>query len=108
MILRQDSDLRLHDDTSDLVGVGVGRRPAVLEVAVALGSDLTRDTDRRATVGNAVGELVDAASLVLAGEALLVLLAVDSNVLGVASAKLLNGSLNGLHAILQRKSDTAY
>lgn len=45
--------LRLHENTSDAVRVGIAGRSPVLEVPVALGGDLTRDADRCAAVGNA-------------------------------------------------------
>lgn len=70
----------LHKDTGDLVGVGVGSGPAVLEVTVALGCALTRNTDGRATVGDAPCELVDGTGLVAAGKTELVALAVDEDV----------------------------
>ena len=60
---------RLHQDAGDLVGVGIRRRPAVLEVAVALGAALARDADGAAAVGHAVRELVDAAGLMSARQA---------------------------------------
>jgi len=48
----------LNDHASDLVRVGVGRGPAVLEVTLALLGAGTVDTDRGTTVGNAPRELV--------------------------------------------------
>lgn len=48
----------LDDHAGDLVRVGVGRRPAVLEVTLALLGAGTVDTDRGTTVGDTPGELV--------------------------------------------------
>lgn len=70
----------LHNDTGDLVRVGVGGGTTILEVTVALGGALAGNADRRATVGDAVGELVDGTRLVSAGETELVALAVDKDV----------------------------
>ena len=95
-----DNNIRLHNNPRNLVRIGVGRRPAVLKVAAALGSALARDADGGAAVGDAVCELVDGARLVAAGEALLVVLAVDGNVLAVAGAELGDGRLDVLHAAL--------
>jgi hypothetical protein len=97
-IRRLLSTYRLHHDAGDLVGVGVRRRPAVLEVAVALVAALTRDADGAAAVGDAVGELIDAAGLVAAGQAQGVVLAVHGDVLLVAGLELLDGGLDVLHA----------
>lgn len=47
-----------NDHAGDLVGVGVGGRPAVLEVTLALLGAGAVDTDGSAAVGNAPGELV--------------------------------------------------
>ena len=65
----------------DEVRVGVGRGPAVLEVALALLVDLARDAHRGAAVGDAVAELADRRGLVVPGQAALVTLAVDGDVL---------------------------
>lgn len=70
----------LHDDTGDLVRVGVGSGAAILKVTVALGSALTRDTDGRATVGDAPCELVDGTGFVAASKTELVALAIDEDV----------------------------
>jgi hypothetical protein len=94
------TEARLHHDVGNPVGVRVGGRAAVLEVAVALGADLAGNADRRATVCHAPGELVDGASLVTASQAKVVTLTVDGNVLLVPALKLLDGSLNELHATL--------
>ena len=59
---------------------------------------LARDADRAATVGDAIGELVDAAGLVPAGEAHGVVLAIHSDVLLVACLELLDCRLDVLHA----------
>lgn len=48
----------LDDHAGDLVRVGVGRGPAVLEVTLALLGAGTVDTDGGTTVGDTPGELV--------------------------------------------------
>ena len=48
----------LDDHTGDLVRVGVGSGPAVLEVTLALLGASTVDTDGGTTVGDTPGELV--------------------------------------------------
>lgn len=66
-----------------------------------MGDDvLPGNADGGATSGDTIGELVDGASLVPAGQALLVALTVDGNVLEVTALKLLDGGLNVLHAAL--------
>merc|ERR1719198_1647767 len=72
---------RLQDARGDAVGVAVRRRAAVLHVALAVLLGVARDADRRAAVGDAVLEVVDAAGLVLARKALVVALAVLRDVL---------------------------
>jgi hypothetical protein len=86
------------DDAGNLVGAGIAGGTAVLEVTLAILGNLARDTDAATTVGNAVGELVDAASLVTASKTLLVALTVNGNVFVVAGLKLLHVALNDLHA----------
>lgn len=94
------STYSLDDHASDLVGVGVGGRPAVLEVTLALLGAGAVDTDGRATVGNAPGELVVCGGLVATSHAGLVALAVNLHVLDVTLAESLHGLLDGLHATL--------
>jgi hypothetical protein len=98
--LRHTAKARLHDDASYPVGVGVGGGTAILEVAVAVGGSLTGNADTAAAVGDAVGKLVDGASLVAASETTLVALTVHGNVLEVAALKLLESSLNVRHTAL--------
>lgn len=93
----------LDDDASDLVRVGVGRRAAVLEVALALLGAGTIDTDGGAAVGNAPGELVVSGGLVLAGHPEHVVLAVDLHVLDLARRQLLHGRLDVLHAAVRAR-----
>jgi hypothetical protein len=90
----------LDDHTSDLIRVGVGGGPAVLEVALALLGASAVDTHRGATVGDAPGELVICSGLVAASHAGLVALTVDLHVLDVALAEGLHGLLDGFHATL--------
>jgi hypothetical protein len=93
----------LGNDGSELVWVAVGRGAAVLEVALVLGSNGAGNADRGATVSDAPGELVIRRSLVLAGHAQLVVLAVDGHVLLLAGGELLHGLLDGLHAALSTR-----
>lgn len=106
----------LDDDTCDSVGVyteclskvgaelkrmlrtNVGGGTSVLEVAIALGTNVSRDTDGRTTVSDTRAESADVASLVAAGETEVVVLSVHSNVLIVALRELLDSSLNVLHS----------
>ena len=90
----------LYDGSGDTVRVDVGGRATVLEVAEALCGNVTRDADGSTTVGNTGAELGDACGFVLASKAELVVLTVDSDVLLVAAAKLLDGLLDDLKATL--------
>jgi len=58
---------------------------------------MTRDTDGCTTISDTVREGADVASLMLAGQTKLIVLAVDSNVIHVLLGELLNGLLNGLN-----------
>jgi hypothetical protein len=65
----------------DLVGIALGVRTAVFEVAlVAVVHEAVRDADRGTAVGEAVGELVDRLGLVEAGQAQVVVRAIDGDV----------------------------
>lgn len=44
----------LHEDTSDLVRVGVGRGAAILKVTVTLSGGLSGDTNRGTTVRDTI------------------------------------------------------
>jgi hypothetical protein len=90
----------LHQDTGDLVRISVGSRSSILKVSVTLVCALSGDTDGAATVGDTIGEGIDAASLVTAGKTESVVLTVDGNVLLVAALELLDGGLDVLHATL--------
>lgn len=76
----------------------VGGRSPVLEVAVTLSSDMARNTDRGTTVGDTTAELANVASLMATGETHVIVFTIDSNVLVVPVAELLNGRLNILHS----------
>ena len=75
----------------------VGRGAAVLEVAVALGADVTGNTDGGAAVSDARREGADVNGLVAAGETEVVVLAVHRDVLVVPLGELLDGSFDELH-----------
>mmetsp|Transcript_43905 Transcript_43905/g.110679 ORF Transcript_43905/g.110679 Transcript_43905/m.110679 type:complete len:229 (+) Transcript_43905:48-734(+) len=91
-------DGRLDELGGDHVGVNVGGGAAVLEVALACPIHVTADADRRATVGNTPGELVDGGSLVETSQTTLVSSTVHSDVLLVFLGQLLNGLLDDLQA----------
>lgn len=59
---------------------------------------MSRNTNRSATVSNARAESTNVASLMATSETEVIVLAIDSNVLVVTLAKLLDGSLDVLHA----------
>ncbi len=84
------------------VRVNVGGGPSVLEVAVALGGDVPGDADRCASVGDTGRELGHGRRLVLARQTLVVVLAVDGNVLEVALLELLDRVLDRGHALARR------
>lgn len=90
----------LNDDTSDLVGISIRRRAAVLEISLVIFRDLTRDTNGATTVGNAVRELINVAGLVATSETLLVTFTVNGDVLNVTGLELLHGGLDSLHTTL--------
>ena len=98
--MRSTRTYSLNNDTGDLVRVSIAGWSAVLEVALAVLGDLAGDTDGAATVGDTVRELVDRAGLVAAGEALLIALTVDGNVVEVTGLELLHGGLDVLDATL--------
>lgn len=79
---------RGHDLARDEVRIRVRARPAVLEVPASLRLRVPPDAYGRAAVGHAEAELVDARGLELAGEAQLVPLAVDGDVLLVLRPEL--------------------
>lgn len=83
-----------------LVRISITGGPAVLKVTVALCSTLPGDADAGAAVGDAVRELLDAARLVGARQALFVALAVNGNMLLMPALELLNGGLDVLHAAI--------
>src|SRR5262245_60890899 len=89
---------RLDEHRADLVRVRVRRRTTVLEVTEPGIGGRHRDPDRGAAIAHAVAELVDAAGLVLAGEALVVARAIDLDVLLVALAELLARRFDHLQA----------
>src|SRR4051812_16217924 len=81
MLLRAHGLNRLDDSTGDEIRVRGGVRTAILEVAlVAAVDEAVRDADRGTTVGDAVRELVDRLRLVQAGEAEVILRAVNRDV----------------------------
>ena len=69
----------------------------VLEVAEALSTDVTGNTNGSTTVGNARAEGTDVASFVATGETKVVVLAIHSDVLVVPLGELLDGSFDELH-----------
>jgi len=81
------------------VRVAVGRRAAVLEVALLVLAHVARNADASAAVGHACGELVDVGGFVVAGEAAGVVEppfgVVGADVIAVPLPELLDGILNG-------------
>lgn len=90
----------LGNNTSNEVRVAVGGGTTVLKITVALGSDMPGDPDGSATVGDTRGKVANVTSLVLTGQALVVVSTVNGNVLVVALGQLLDGSLDSLHTAL--------
>jgi len=72
----------------------VGSGSPVLEVAIALSSDVTRDTNGSTAVGDTGAELGDVAGFVAPSETEFVVLAVDGDVLVVPLGELLDGGLD--------------
>lgn len=95
-----DKTYSLHQDTGDLVRISVGSWSSILKISIALVRALSWDADRGTTVGNTIRELINATSLMSAGETEGVVLTIDGNVLLVTTFKLLDGSLNVLHTAL--------
>jgi hypothetical protein len=62
-------------------------------------SDMTRDSDGRASVGNTGREVGNVTRLVLAGQSQVIVFTVDGNVLHVSLAHLLDGVLDRLHTL---------
>src|SRR5690242_12090035 len=72
----------LENTAGDLVGVALGVRAAILEIAlVAVVDEAVRNADGRATVCNAVVEFVDRLGLVETGETEVVVRSVHGDVL---------------------------
>ena len=76
----------------------VGRRTAILQVSVALRTDMAGNTDGSSTVGDTRRESADVAGLMTTSETEVVVLAVDSDVLVVPLRELGDGLLDVLHA----------
>lgn len=81
------------------VRVTVGRRAAVLEVALLVLANVARNADAGAAVGHACGELVDVGGFVMAGETAGVVEPpfgiIGADVIAVPLPELLNGIFNG-------------
>ena len=78
----------------------VGGRTPVLQVTITLSGDVTGDTDRSTTVGNARAESSDVTGLVATSETHVVVVSVDSDVLIMFLGELFDSSLDDLHATL--------
>lgn len=78
----------------------VGSGSAILEVTIALMSDVPRDTDGSTTVGDTAAELTNVTSLVFTGETQLVALSIDRDVLDVLLRHALDRSVDGVNAAL--------
>ena len=87
------------DHGSHDVGVHVGRRSSVFDVAFAFGGTRRgRDAHRSSAVSEAVGELVHAGGLVVAGETLFVIVPVHQEMELMLSCQLVANFVNVLHA----------
>src|ERR1700691_77520 len=72
---------RLQDLGSDLVGVALGVRAAIFQIAlVAVIGEAVGHADRSAAVGDAIAELMDRSGFVLAGQPQMVVRTVDRDV----------------------------
>ena len=74
----------------------VGSRATIFKITVSLISNVPRDTNGCATVGNTRTKITNVAGLVTTSQPQLVILSVDSDVLLVPLGQLLNGSFNVL------------
>lgn len=88
----------LDDGVGDAVRIDVGSWTPVLEVTIALSSDVSWDTDGCATVRHAGGEAADVSGLVPSSQPEIVVLPVHSDVLVVPLRELLDGGFDVLHA----------
>ena len=80
------------------VRTNVGSRATILEVPVALGTNMSGNTNRSTTVGDTTREGTDVASLVSSSQSEIVVLAVHSDVVVVPLGKFLDGTFDCLHA----------
>jgi len=78
----------------------VGSGTPVLQVAVALSSDMTRDTNGSTTIGNSGAERSNVTGLVATSETHIVVISVDGNVFIVFLGELFDSSLDGLNTTL--------
>lgn len=89
----------LDKNGSDSVRVNVGSRSSVLEVTVALGSDMSGNSDGGSSVGDTSRERGHRGGLVFTGKTLVVVLTVNGNVLQVLLLELLDGILDRGHSL---------
>jgi len=88
------------DDAGDTIWIDVRCRTPVFQVAKALRSNVTRDTNTCSTVSDTGAELGNVAGLVSAGKSEIVVLPVHVDVLVMPLRQLLDGLLDSLHATL--------
>jgi len=86
-----------YNDASDSVRIDVGRWAPVLQVAIALVGDMTRDTNRSTAICDAGAESSNVTGLVTAGEPEFVVLAIDGNVFVVPLCQFLDSGFDRLH-----------
>lgn len=88
------------DKCADHVGVDVGGRASVLDVALTVGlRSRGGNAEGGSAIGDTVGELLAAGRLVDAGQTLLVVVTVDSDMGGVLNAELSHHVVDVLHAL---------
>jgi hypothetical protein len=81
-----------------LIRISIGSWSSILEITVTLVSTLPGNSDGSTAVCDAIGERVNVTSLVTASKTKGIVLSVNCNVLLMATLKLLDGSLDILHA----------
>jgi hypothetical protein len=87
----------LDDNTSDLVRITIAGGSPVLEVSFPLLGARTRNTNAGTTICNTPVELVDATSLVAAGQTRVITFTVDLDVLNMSALKFLHGIFDVFH-----------
>jgi hypothetical protein len=85
----------LDDNAGDTVRVDVGSGTSILQVAIALSRDMTRNTNGGATVSDTRGEVADVSGLMTTSETKIVVLSVNCDVFRVLEAEFFDSGLDG-------------